>query len=184
MIFYQDLVSIIQAKVQVDVIYTDLKKAFKSINHFLLMQKLENLGVINPMLSWLCTYITDKKRVKMHYYITDQIIVTSGVPQSSNLSPILFNIFINDLYNEFHYCKYLLFADDLKIYLNINTNNDCKKLQEDLKKFEAWCTRNQIKINISKCSKITFTKRKKPIVWKYTIYIIFLVQNLMLKILI
>lgn len=71
-------------------------------------------------------------------------------------------------YSMFHHCKFLLFADDLKMYKNINTINDSEKLQNDLR-FESWCRCNLTKTNTAKCSQITFTKRKNSLVWNYNI---------------
>jgi hypothetical protein len=58
--------------------------------------------------------------------------VKSGVPQGSTLGPLHFNIFVNDICDSICNPKYLLFADDLKIYRNINYVHDCKLLQSDI----------------------------------------------------
>lgn len=63
----------------------------------------------------------------------------------------------------------MLFADDLKLYLSINSIDDCNKLQNDLMKFKNWCQKNLLHINISKCSQITFTKRKHSLTFNYFI---------------
>jgi hypothetical protein len=170
LIFYSDLVTTVQEKGQIDAVYTDLRKAFDSVNHSTLILKLKNLGVTDPMLSWFQSYLVGRKQqVKINNIISNSIEVTSGVPQGSHLSPILFNIFINDIHNIFTHSKFLLFADDLKLYSTINSIDDCKKLQMDLLNFEKWCLTNSLNINISKCSQITFTKRKNPITFNYSI---------------
>lgn len=81
--------------------------------------------------------------------------------------PPSYSTFINDLQYVFINCKFLLFVDDLKLYLSINSIDDCDKLQNDLIQLENWCQINSLRINVSKCSQITFTKRKKPITFNY-----------------
>jgi hypothetical protein len=116
------------------------------------------------MLAWFKSYLSERKQqVKINNFIPNIIEVTSGVLQGNHLSPILFNIFINDLQYVFTNCKILLFTDNWKLYLSINSINDCNKLQNYLIQFKNWCQKNLLHINISKCSQITFTKYKKPI---------------------
>jgi hypothetical protein len=56
----------------------------------------------------------------------------SGVPQDSNLGPLLFTVFVNDLCTRINYSNFLLFVDDLKIYKSIKSVEDCKPLQADI----------------------------------------------------
>jgi len=91
------------------------------------------------------------------------------VPQGGHLSPLLFLLFINDLDTIFKNVKRLLFADDLKLYLSIGSLDDCVKLQDDLNGFLLWCVMNDLDINISKCQQISFTRRRHPIKYSYTI---------------
>jgi hypothetical protein len=83
----------------------------------------------------------------------------SGVPQGSDLGPQLFNIFINDLCAKLHFSKFLLFADDLKIFRVINSAEDCKLLQCDIDCVQKWCTENYMKINKLKTNIIYFTPK-------------------------
>jgi hypothetical protein len=68
-------------------------------------------------------------------------LVKSGGPQGSTLGPLLFNIFINDICNSVHNSRYLLFADDLKIYRTIINVDDCKLLQH-INSVHNWCLVN------------------------------------------
>jgi len=74
-------------------------------------------------------------------------------------------MFIDDLRNAFTHCKCLLFADDLKLYLPIDSTDDCIKFQNDILEFENWCRFSSLNINVSKRSQITFTERKNPVIF-------------------
>jgi len=97
--------------------------------------------------------------------------VLSGILQGGHLSPILFLLFINDVTNIFETCKFLIFADDLKLYLPIYSIDDCVKLQSDLDRFYSCCTTNGLSVNAEKCSQITFSRRKSNLKCNYTINI-------------
>lgn len=107
------------------------------------------------MLTTTRSYLTEKKQqVKINNNISDIIDPPPNLIQHINLwSSVGRHVFTN--------CKFLLFADDLKLYLSINYIDDCDKLQNNLIKLENWCQSNSLRINVSKCYQITFTKRKK-----------------------
>mgnify|MGYP002716884707 CR=1 FL=1 len=92
----------------------------------------------------------------------------SGVPQGSNLGPLLFLLYINDLPDEITSHK-LVFADDLKIYTDVSSIDDCKQLQSDVNEIVRWCNTNLINVNVNKCKVMTFTRRKIPIRFPYQI---------------
>jgi hypothetical protein len=77
------------------------------------------------------------------------------VPQGSTLGPLLFNIYINDLCDQIHNSEFLLFADDLKIFRNIKSAEDCKLLQSDVESVQMWCSVNSTEINTSKTNVIS-----------------------------
>jgi ribonuclease P/MRP protein subunit RPP40 len=77
--------------------------------------------------------------------------MTSGVPQGSVCGPLLFNLFINDVVDDFS-CEVLLYADDIKIFTKINSLIDWVRLQNNLDKIMSWCESNSLPLNISKCN--------------------------------
>jgi hypothetical protein len=79
----------------------------------------------------------------------------------------LFNIFINDISNKINHSKFLLFADDLKIYRNIKSAEDCKALQFDIDVVQQWCSRNVMELNIQKSKIISFTRKTNSVHSKY-----------------
>jgi len=86
-------------------------------------------------------------------FISSPILVTSGIPRG-HLSPLVFNLFINDAGFSITYYNILLFADDA-----ITSIEDCKMLQKDLNSFNEWCTSNDLSLNTNKCQVITFVKK-------------------------
>jgi hypothetical protein len=90
-----------------------------------------------------------------------------GFPQSYVLGPLLFNIFINDLFDVIKRSKCLLFADDVKSFRAINSVDDCILLQSDIEHIQGWCTANLMKLNISKTRVIAFTRKTNILYYTY-----------------
>ena len=108
----------IENKQSLDVIYIDFAKAFDSVVHRKLTLKLISYGIGGSLLSWIQNFLTDRFQfVCIDGFYSSTVRVTSGVPQSSVLGPILFIIFINDVCDIIigsTTCK--LYADDIKLY--------------------------------------------------------------------
>jgi len=155
---------------QVDVIYTDFSAAFDSVNHSMLISKLSSYGVNGALVHWLSCYLSDRHiTVNISSSISAPFTNTSGVPQGSILGPILFNIFINDVIYVIPDCEKLFYADDMKMFLPISDQTDCFTLQNCLTRFNSWCKSNCMRLNISKCSVISYTRKRTPIVYDYKI---------------
>lgn len=94
----------------------------------------------------------------------------SGVPQGSILGPFLFTLYIDDLSEILPTdCRALLYADDCKIFKQINNERDVISLQSALNRIHSWCDTWKLKINPSKSSLLSFIMKKKPILSSYTI---------------
>ena len=123
---------------QTDVIVMDFSKAFDKVPHQELLYKLSNYGINIVTLSWLKGFLSNRKqRVVLEGVMSDQVPVSSGVPQGSVLGPILFLAYINDL-PQYVKSKVRLFADDTVTYLAIKSSVDCIQLQQDLLSLENW----------------------------------------------
>ena len=101
-------------------IFIDLKKAFDTVNHKILLTKLEHYGVRGSVLKWFESYLTDSKQyVFLNGVKSDVASMSCGVPQGSALGPLVFLLYINDLPNISGKLKFFLFADDTNIYLSL-----------------------------------------------------------------
>lgn len=156
-------------KCQVDVIYTDFSKAFDKVDHDLLCEKLLNIGFSNQLVSFFLSYFCRREQfVTYNGFNSQMIIATSGVPQGSNLGPLFFLLFINDLFNNIS-CNKLCFADDLKIFTNIHSIEDCIRLQNDVNSIKVWCDVNRLHLNVSKCKVVTYSRKQLNLTYEYTI---------------
>lgn len=154
---------------QVDVVYTDFQKAFDRINHFILLSKLEALGLSDGLVSLFRSYLFDRSFfVQYEGFGSSVFNVTSGVPQGSNLGPFLFNIFINDLITTLP-CSKLAYADDLKLFASVDGEEDCVNLQVCLNTLHSWCNKNMLYLNIEKCNVVSFYRIKQPILYEYVV---------------
>ena len=123
------------------------------MDHGILRRKLASIGINGPLLSWIDSYLEGRVQViRVCDRLSSPVNVTSGVPQGSHLGPLLFILFINDLRVIFLHSKYLMYADDLKIFRTISVASDVDLLQADLCRFEQWCTANGMKLNSTKCA--------------------------------
>ena len=100
---------------QVEVCYLDFSKAFDSVNHRLLLRKMETFGISGQIYRWLEDFLSRRTfYVKVGDRCSSLVNVTSGVPQGSVLGPVLFLLFINDLASTLQSPSFI-FAEDVKI---------------------------------------------------------------------
>lgn len=169
-LFVNYLHSNMDERVQVDAMYTDFSKAFDRVIHSILLNKLTRLGIHGDLFRWIKSYISNRSQVISINGVLSKIInTTSGVPQGSHLGPLLFNIYINDIGSCFQHSKFLMYADDMKIYKTVRSLSDCKELQSDLDRLCNYCTDNYLDLNVSKCHTMSFTRNKHIIKFPYSL---------------
>lgn len=153
---------------QVDAIYTDLTAAFDRIDHDILLKKIGKIGASVGFIKWLRSYLVGRKlKIRIGASCSSYFESTSGVPQGSNLGPLLFSVFFNDVTNVLPRGCRILYADDLKIFLVIRNPDDCVRLQNMLSHFYDWCERNKMSVSVSKCFVISFHRKSSPINFNY-----------------
>ena len=131
--------------------YLDYKKAFDTVPHKRLVNKLEHLGFTGGLLNWVKAFLTNgTMRVVVNGSFSAQAVVLSGVPQGSVLGPLL--------YSSCSSMSYLIgirttcmFADDTKKWTRLTNPTDAESLQKDLDSLSTWSARWQLKFNPEKC---------------------------------
>ena len=135
----------------IDVVYLDFAKAFDKVPHVRLLDKVSKHGIGGKVWSWIKEWLRDRKqRVCISGHSSSWVPVTSGVPQGSVLGPLLFLIFINDLESGL-LSSLLKFADDTKVFCQVNGQHDREQLQADLNCLTEWSDKWQMPFNTSKC---------------------------------
>ena len=134
------------------VLFLDLKKAFDTVDHSILLAKLEKYGIQGCSLEWLKSYLKDRKQVcSINGKKSSAKDIKYGVPLGSNLGPILFLLYINDLPNSLKTSKPSMFADDTNLTcIGQNSNEIEIKLNEELENVHRWLTANKLTLNDEK----------------------------------
>lgn len=142
-------------------IFLDIKKAFDSVNHKILLHKLEIIGIRGTQFEWFRSYLDNRKQcVKIQNKVSDFNLVHTGVPQGSILGSILFSIFINDLCKLDTTGKIITYADDtVIIYSAANYDSLQNDINADLLKIGDWFNVNDLILNSNKTKYINFTLR-------------------------
>ena len=158
---YSLVTDLLERGLPVDIILLDLAKAFDKVCHRYLIHRLLTLSVSPQVVSWTEDFLRDRtQQVKVitgpnSHVLSDEIKVTSGVPQGSVLGPTLFNIYINEL-PLITSNKTTLYADDSKLIGPANTSSSIQSLQTDLNHMCSWVKRWLLEFNAEKCKVIHF----------------------------
>ena len=133
----------------VGAVFDDLSKAFDTISHAGIIQKLSFYGVQHKELNWFKDYLFNRHQVVMfNNFQSKSYPVTCGVPQGSILGPLLFLVYFNDFIKVVKHSKVIKYADDTVLYIGSSKVDDIQsKLEEDLNQIAHWFHLNELVIN-------------------------------------
>ena len=141
-------------------IFLDLSKAFDTVNHNILLEKLKAYGIQSENLKRFRSHLSNRKQFFLYDdFKTEVKIVKCGVPQGSIIGPLLFLIFVNDLSNSTRVLDPVLFADDTNLFCS---DNNIKTLFEtanqELSQINDWFLANKLSLNVEKTKYMLFYK--------------------------
>ena len=144
-------------------VFLDFQKAFNTVNHEILLSKLNYYGIRGIPHKLFHSYLSNRKQ---YTSIDDAelsvLTITHGVPQGSVLGPLLFLIYINDLHSVVKHSAMYHFADDTNLlYLSSSLKQINKYINHDLKLIVHWLRANRISLNISKTEIVIFRPKNK-----------------------
>ena len=135
--------------------FVDLRKAFDTVDHKILISKLEYYGIKGANLLWCKNYLSSRSQCTLaNGDLSSRAEVTFGVPQGSVLGPLFFILYVNDVQEAIKGAEIQMYADDTVLYAS-----DHNELQKSLDQFTKWCSGNKLSLNVSKTKQMVFGTR-------------------------
>ena len=146
-------------------LFLDFTKAFDTVNHKILLQKLDYYGIRGTALKWFDSYISKREQyVDFEGVSSTKKFISCGVPQGSILGPLLFLLYINDIANVSSLLFSLLFADDSNMFLSGKDPNELIRIMNtEIDKTIKWLNINKLTLNVKKTHYMIFRKTKNKL---------------------
>ena len=142
--------------------FSDLKKAFHTVDHGILLEKLYLYGIRGNIYSWFESYLTNRSQFVEYNNVKSKTEnITHGVPQESILGPLLFIIYMNDFSRSSELLFSILFADDTSVFIEGTSFQDISNiLNKEFENISIWLVANKLTININKTHYMMFHRTR------------------------
>ena len=145
-------------------VFLDLSKAFDTLDHNILMSKLSHIGIEGSSYRWFLSYLLDREQQVSIGLATSSIKkIKYGVPQGSVLSPILFLVYINDMYKSSDKLNFVHFADDSTVFCEGSDATELGNIfNAELQNVDKWLISNKLSLNLLKTKYMIFSHKVIP----------------------
>ena len=156
LLYYEDIYESLLESLRFDTVFLDFACAFDKVDHDILIQKVVKHKIKGKLAKWIKEFLSNRKfKVVANNCMSEEEDVTSGVPQGTVLAAILFIIMISDIDEKIKESIVRCFADDTRLSKRIKSEEDKRKMQEDLEEIYRWANSNKMEFNIEKFEQIS-----------------------------